>query len=98
MAGFSVDDDELRRASDAVRSIHAELANADGLRFEMAQDEVGHDELAVAVANFQQSSRYATTCLLADVGATADRLALNAAEYRRTEQAIAEGFGHTTAR
>lgn len=88
MTGFSVDHDELMRAASDLRAIHAELVGAVGLRYEMTPVQVGHAELATAVAEFQQSSRSATACVFADIAAAADRLSLNAGHYQQAQEQI----------
>ncbi|HYS41606.1 MAG TPA: hypothetical protein VEO01_38810 [Pseudonocardiaceae bacterium] len=95
MTGFSVERDALERAANELHSIHHELAGKVNLRYEMEPAQVGHAELATAIADFQQGSRHATLCLFADTEAAADRLALNADNYWHAQQQIEDVFkGH----
>lgn len=93
MADWAADPAELFRAAAALRTLAAEYREAPFPRYWMASGETGYDDLAVALAEFQQVSGDLARTLPADVEETAYRLAGTAAAYQHTDAHLAEQLG-----
>ena len=90
MAELSADPAELLRAAAVLRTLAADYRDQPFSRYWMAPTETGHDDLAEALAEFQQVSAEVTGQLPADVTEIAYRLAGTAATYQRTDAALAD--------
>jgi ABC-type tungstate transport system substrate-binding protein len=87
MDGFVVDLSALTDAEHLVHELRRSFAASVSLKYSIAAVEVGDEELAGALAEFQTQSRRTADALSADTTETADRLRLTALEYQRHDQA-----------
>jgi hypothetical protein len=90
MAELSADPAELLRAAAVLRTLVAEYHDQPVTRYWMSPTETGHDELAAALAEFQQVSAEVSHRLPEDVAETAYRLSGIATGYQHTDTALAE--------
>lgn len=96
MHGYQVDVDELRHNGNVVTELGNELAACLSLKYWMAAGEVGHEELARALAEFQRCSRVAIGVLCGVTGEAGTRLSETAATYLDGDRATADTIAGRT--
>lgn len=89
MAELAADPAELSRAAAVLRTLAAEYRDAPYSRYWMSPAETGYDDLAAALAEFQQVSGDRSRALPADVDETAFRLAGVALSYQHADSHLA---------
>jgi hypothetical protein len=82
MNEFSVDPAELEVASGRLARAAGDASSEAELNCELTQDDVGDTALAIALTEFEISSRRVLDLVLDDVQETANRLAETATAYR----------------
>jgi hypothetical protein len=90
--GFAVDPRELDRAAVTATRRRDEIVEHPATRWELGALAVGDDDLAKALAAFQEASRQALEVLSQDWTELADRYRKSAATYRGAETALAAGL------
>jgi hypothetical protein len=88
--GFSVAPDELMDAADAMNGLGERLAASPTIGYQINPGQVGHDGLAVALAELQDASRRGVEILATTAESTARRLSETAEAYRHLDQNSAE--------
>lgn len=88
MDGFLVECADLTHAENAVRALAQEFADSASLKYAIAVTEVGHAELAEALAEFHHQSWRVSGELCVTAVEAADRLHDTAAAYTSLDQSV----------
>ena len=94
MADLAADPAALLRAAAVLRTLAAEYRDQPLTRYWMAPEETGHDDLAAALAEFQQAADGLARHLPEDLTDIAYRLAGTAAGYQHADTAVADQLRH----